>query len=1548
MRRPTLPAIPHFPIFLEALEDRIAPAAINESGIVSAVAGSTILLKAGEGLGSSGAYAGEYFLYVEKGQALVFTTDLNGDGTIDADEITGIAAGDGLRLLSFVNINGDIVTNLNSDGTLTDSDGDPSNGRDGEILLNSRIESITFRSITEADINTSIVGNTVHNRLSVSNYSLYGNIYAGGGVGGNGGTGIMIDTAGFDGQAAKYNMGNDWFDGVPTPSIGAIYTGTAANGKVFSFGTSPIYGDGVNQSIRGTLSDFVPAAGQAGGDVIGIRAGKTSDGVFNPVAFHISGVQTGDGGFGAKGGDIRDVYLNGDVGTFFAIAGNGGDGVSGGNGGSITGFSITASPNSVVTIKTGSGGMGLIGKAGQAGNFTADGVIEVYGNVTVGLGNGGDGLGNAGAGTSLSNATFTLFDVGEAMPANFVSSMRLLGDLGSSRTFDIDGDGNPDAVFLTQNTQQLAVAFGNGAGGYSSYFILDPANYADPEVRTSALVVGDFNGDGLPDIATASSLGTGFGGIKVYLNQGNAPLPDGSWLGFGDAQYSPSPLGEYGVNVGLVAGDFDGDGIMDLALMNQDKSLTQPYYYGNLIIMSGLTGKDGSPDGFFAANYGLGSGNVRTLYPVVANAIIFKGTTEIAFTMQATAIQQGVVGTPEIIAVLTRTAGDDNPTLFKTFIFESSMIFPAGQLQQVSSTTIKFSPRTIEEVEVGGVSSKYLIYEDAEIINGYAFAIADADGDGIFDPVIFGEYENFTVASVLKGDIDGSVTEQFLEDTRTNSPQPYPTGVKYYGIAITAPTATTSETQIPRVLNSDKLNSIYGAIEVKVDATTNQIAYGAMIPNASGKLFAHVMTFNLVGFGQYGASGASDGALVSVSDKTGFTPIGSDTTRNMFFGINPDAASGYSGMIKPDNKPWNLAGKLLISNSLALLAGNGGFSYLGNGGAGGSLGSGSASLSNGTLMGSIVVTDFAAATYQAGAGGSGFLNGGQAGTLAGIATKGITNSFYTYSGGGGLLGNGGNGGSISGIYYQGVNTDTQRATLTLLTGDGGIGLRGGNGGTISGKGDEAFPDLQTSFLFAQTGNGAFGMTKGGNGGNISNFRPEMAVRDQEWLWTSSLSYAAGDGGNSAAGTGGTGGGILSSSPTAEYNLLYGAFITLQSGNGGHGLTGGSGGAITTFQNRVTGAYTPYDVEVFAGNGGNGATGNGGAGGSISNLHLNSNGDILAVIAGNGGMSSGSMGGMGGSILNTTELSATGGSLIIAAGTGGIGFTAGGAGGNLTNTKGLSASGLNNGRVIAIAGDGGNAVSVNLATIQKENPMPIAANPATWALFQQVWTMGLQSGRGGNGGSINGLTQTGNIQVSTDLIAGNGGSTINHGTVSDRTTSVGRGGSITNITLRGDAGIIDQNVAIRSYVPYGESMSSFVSDVRDGSVTSIDQTTGNVGVVVGNSGYIRGGLPASAGVAGSVSNFEARNIMSMVAGSVDRIAAIVSVTGVKLNGGSTIGAYKVGDPYISPVAHINGNAYYSDPNYTGTIQNNARPGGSLVDGAVLTYKYSGPNGRVFDL
>src|SRR5450432_2609045 len=90
---------------IEPLEQRIAPAL---AGFTSVVAGSALLLQAGTnhaGLATS-ISGGIPLIYVTQGQALVFTTDLNGNGQVDFNEITGIAAGNGLKMISFVDIHG--------------------------------------------------------------------------------------------------------------------------------------------------------------------------------------------------------------------------------------------------------------------------------------------------------------------------------------------------------------------------------------------------------------------------------------------------------------------------------------------------------------------------------------------------------------------------------------------------------------------------------------------------------------------------------------------------------------------------------------------------------------------------------------------------------------------------------------------------------------------------------------------------------------------------------------------------------------------------------------------------------------------------------------------------------------------------------------------------------------------------------------------------------------------------------------------------------------------------------------------------------------------------------------------------------------------------------------------------------------------------------------------------------------------------------------------------------------------------------------------------
>jgi hypothetical protein len=76
-----------------------------------------------------------------------------------------------------------------------------------------------------------------------------------------------------------------------------------------------------------------------------------------------------------------------------------------------------------------------------------------------------------------------------------------------------------------------------------------------------------------------------------------------------------------------------------------------------------------------------------------------------------------------------------------------------------------------------------------------------------------------------------------------------------------------------------------------------------------------------------------------------------------------------------------------------------------------------------------------------------------------------------------------------------------------------------------------------------------------------------------------------------------------------------------------------------------------------------------------------------------------------------------------------------------------------------------------------------------------------------------FVQRGSIGAHFDFISGNGGSTLNYGTVFDPAPFVGRGGSITNIQLRGDIGNIDPNVAIRATTTSaaGETVADFVTD-----------------------------------------------------------------------------------------------------------------------------------------
>ena len=144
---------------------------------------------------------------------------------------------------------------------------------------------------------------------------------------------------------------------------------------------------------------------------------------------------------------------------------------------------------------------------------------------------------------------------------------------GSLVVGDFNGDGNPDLAVGNVGDLTLTVLSGDGTGGFtagSPFALLEPP---------LSLAVGDFNGDGKPDLAIANEIGDG---VTVLLGDGTG--------GFTQAPGSPFPVG--GNPASVAVGDFNLDGNLDLAVANS-ASNTVTVLLGNGT--GGFTPAQGSP-----------------------------------------------------------------------------------------------------------------------------------------------------------------------------------------------------------------------------------------------------------------------------------------------------------------------------------------------------------------------------------------------------------------------------------------------------------------------------------------------------------------------------------------------------------------------------------------------------------------------------------------------------------------------------------------------------------------------------------------------------------------------------------------------------------------------------------------------------------------------------------------------------------------------------------------------------------------------------------------
>jgi hypothetical protein len=620
----------------------------------------------------------------------------------------------------------------------------------------------------------------------------------------------------------------------------------------------------------------------------------------------------------------------------------------------------------------------------------------------------------------------------------------------------------------------------------------------------------------------------------------------------------------------------------------------------------------------------------------------------------------------------------------------------------------------------------------------------------------------------------------------------------------------------------------------------------------------------------------------------------------------------------------------LTDNGIRVDGGRGGDAVVGNAGAGGSVGTTLTATADGGPNGSIrivIPSTFGGAVVLAGGdGGNGFGAGGNGGDAKGISVRGAGANAVLFGGdgGNGVSGDGGRGGNLRDFTI--VNGSN------FAAGNGGTGFRGGAGGSIIGN-TAGFFDTVSFSVTTLAGFGGTGALGGGAGGSITNFNAIFAGVQGGG---GSLQYTSGAGGSAAAGAGGNGGGILNSSPNSGENNLSGVLLLL-TGAGGDGLTGGDGGAITNFVNQPTiASAVPTILSATTGNGGVGVVNRGGVGGEITNFQSNAIGfagsagtGLVRLIAGEGGASYGNVGGVGGNIVNSTS-QAISTQIVAAAGVGGAGLTAGGNGGSVTNAV-INSAAQNFGKVLVVAGAGGDASSLLPEDVQ------LAGSPAD--LAHTVLAFGGASGQGGNGGNITNFTQPVSVQTAVDLIAGNGGSTVSYGNSLNTTSGVGKGGSVVGANLAGSVGASSRdlttgiNPPIRSYTDIDNngvediSIAQFVSDfLLNGGL--LNNTVGNVGIVAGISGRVLNNQPPRDGVNGSVQNITASSIMSIVAGSVDRVAPVQTVSGLQIRGlEGVLGA----DKSLGVNAIPNNRVEYF--NEVGAIVSNLQPGFRLIDGAI---------------
>lgn len=1272
---------------VEPLESRIAPAVlVNGPNLLGGSGNPTI----GEmSLGDNSVT----LVKVTSGQVLVWYND---------GDITSISFGDGAAFEILGDV-ADIVGNLGANGRLSDSDNDPLNGEDGNVLLQNDLAGLKISPFGPAKGSARhvITGGSISNvRVAGQLEGLYagdgafhvesdaqdsGSVVINVGLDTNplligaqtqfsfsessavmkGGASIKNVTIGI-GKELELIAGNGSPTGAVTPTAAGV-----AGGSIENFTLDSAF---VDLTSDPSTSSYRLIAGDGGSGKTGGAGGSISK-ITDDKSGGIVIFKAGDGGAGlsAKGGDggsIRLLEMRSDSSHYQMQAGHGGSGAPGGAGGSIvTGNFINLSPSG-----------GIV----KAGDFNGDGAEDVL-----------------VVDSSTGNMVVMLHDAasGEFTPAvqyfdennDPVIAIPGFGTTPSDVAVgDLDNDGDVDFVVAYKNSQNIVAVFNTGNGNFYD-------SNTTEFITISAVLEGSPAFVGLAQIGGSSALDilvvenqTGQSIVRSFLTNDETPgvigFETGGVLGTYNSEATDLAIGP-GATLQAFVSYKNGH-------VGQIRG-TAPLSDVGLVFTGGVSGLDINVDGTQLLALSTG-GRAVALYDISGSSIALQTSPTITGSGRALVahfVHDADSQTQDQIAILFAAGAGSRIDTFTP----SAGANPGDPTTWSAPTSlISLSPQKNFEVIYADDFASAGFAALGAAINEFAFSGAGGTfesfslpfsgkrvnlnaGDGGFG-MTFGNLAGKGGAGGAISSINIVATEIQLEAGNGGNSANAAGGA---GGSIFNGTSFSSNgsTILPKLISNSALSLLAGSggSTLAAGGTKGTGGAGGGIQGIRGELSSGtiVLQSGNGGNGNGGAGGA--GGAISRLDMLNMS---GNLSVNTGFGGNAlgaTGAGGAGGSVSSFSYELRLergAEAVETAYGAELHAGDGGSSVAGTGGAGGGFSKVS------------IIADPADQTYDA----------PLADPPVSDAELDSTFALGVFAGNGGNGASGGAGGSSRDVSYRVVQDQKSQegyvhvsfATGQFVTGHGGNGSAGSGGaggdfanGRFQGVSQTDPDGVVSGFPLTITAQGGGnGTTKGGNGGNILGVVASNAAfgsvpdATNTVVGTNMLAGAflsAGDGGNGGTGDGGKGGELGALKISTQGYGLY-----AYAGDGGHSTSakGGVGGGVKDSVLALVSTVFPDGMIVDAGEGGNGAT-VGGVGGSLQRLNLNGPvglidlsgqttlGRPISLFAGDGGdaTASGGKAGAGGDVNGITQgkdvfstisaiLAGNGGSA--AAGTGGKG------------------------------------------------------------------------------------------------------------------------------------------------------------------------------------------------------------------------------------------------------------------------------------------------------